>query len=89
MKLIEKILDDYYTIKLLDYFKNHIAIVYFLDFKYVYERPYNSIKVKKPKYKDYQTIIKFKKGDSCLHLCNINNFRKECHKIIQQYDKEE
>lgn len=84
--MIDKILDKYYTKKLLNEVKWDF-IVRNLDYKFIDEGYKIWVKCKPKKYKDeeYTTIIQINKSDSLKYLCDLDNFRTELNKIIIEY----
>ena len=89
MKIIDKILNNYFTKKLLKEIKWDF-IVRNLDYKFDFEKYRVWVKCKPKKYKDeeYTTIIHIDKDDSLKYLCDLDNFRTEINKIIIEYCKD-
>lgn len=87
--MINKILDNYFTKKLLEEVKWSL-IVRDLDYKFEDDKTSIWVKVKPKKYSNdfYSTIIQIRKEDSLEYLCNLDAFKKSIHKIIGDYQKE-
>ena len=89
--MLEKILDNYYTKKLLNEIK-WCLISGGLDYKFVFDDYGVEIKVKKKKYnkKQYKEIIYIEKNETLKYLCNIDGFIKQFTQKINYYmDNEE
>lgn len=88
--MLEKILDKYYTKKLMKQMKEYLD-VFSLDKRIVYHKDYATLEVKRRKWKEENYIIVY----SCLYdkalveLINlseieINNLRENISKIIKE-----
>lgn len=87
--MLEKILDNYYTKKLLEEIKWNF-IVRNLNYKFEDDKYRVWIKIKPKKYSNdfYSTIIQINKDDALKYLCDLDNFRRQVDKIIIEYQKE-
>lgn len=87
--MIERILDNYYTKKLIQRLK-FTSISYYLDFKYIYEKDRVLVQCKNKKYNDklYKTIFCIIKKESILYLCDYVNLRTQFNEIIKDYIEE-
>ena len=87
--MIERILDNYFTNKLLEEIKWSF-IVRNLDYKFVDEGSCIGIEAKPKKYKDehYEKIICIDKSEALRYLCDLDKFRKEIVKILNNFSKE-
>jgi hypothetical protein len=96
MKLIDNILDDYFTKNLIKEIKYNIRIRNNVDTKIEYEKSsmgkaYTKIKIlAKPRhYKNYTEIFYFIKGDSLNHLTSLKCAEKDyITEKIRKIDKE-
>ena len=88
--MIEKILNNYFTRKLLAEVK-WCFIIRNLDYKFEDEKTHIYIKVKPEKYDDkfYSTIACIRKDDAFRYMCDLDNFMKQIRKIVEEYQKEE
>ena len=84
--MLEKILDNYYTKKLLNEIK-WCLIVRKLDYKFVFSREEVEIKVKSKQYdrKFYKAIAHIEKDEALKYLCNIDIFINQFTKILNNY----
>lgn len=84
--MIEKILDNYFTKKLLDRTKD-IIIMYWLDYKFEKKGNEVIIKIKQKKFKNslYCTIDMFFKDESINKLCNFEEYADYIKKGIEWY----
>ena len=87
--MITKILDNYYTKKLLEEIKWSF-IVRGLDYKFEDEQKRVYIEAKPKKYDKefYDKIIQIDKSEALKYLCDLDNFRKHVDEIINEYKKE-
>lgn len=85
--MIEKILDNYYTKKIIDKIKFY-TMIYVLDFNYVFEKDRVLIECKNKKYKDFTPIIQIDKKRAFSYLCDYDNFIKRIKRLIDDYCKE-
>lgn len=90
MKLITKILDNYYTEKLEDFIKQ-IEISWYLDFKHINTKDELLVLVKKKKYNDklFREIMHFQKKDSFTYLCDKEKLAKNIDRLIKEYSGDE
>lgn len=88
--MIEKILDNYYSKKLIKLFKD-IEMDWYLDFNHIYSQDNILILVKRKKYsnKNWKEIARFKKEDSLIHLCNRKELEEYIRKLIRRYCEKE
>jgi hypothetical protein len=88
--MIEKILDNYYSKRLIDKLKM-TECIYCLDFKNIIEK--NEVvvycKIRKYKDKNYTRIMNFPKKYVFYYLSNYDNFRNDIEECIKEYYKEE
>ena len=86
--MIEKILDKYYTKKLINWIKEDI-ILYNLDFKFTKDKNSNRIyiKCKKRKYKEecYTNIGNIFISDSLFTIFNYDLYIKDLKEKIEKY----
>jgi len=74
MRILEKILDNYYKKKVIAYVKSEVQRKYFLDCKVVeYKDGQVDIQFKPKHYMYYTSILKFHKGDSLNWLIELRN----------------
>ena len=85
MKLINKLLDKYYTNKLIDYIK-FVLEDFYIDVTTIKYKNLIKIAVKNPKYNDrqYITIYRFTKEDAFTLMCMYKDVTTE---ILENYDK--
>lgn len=88
--MLNKILDNYFTKKLLEEIKWSF-IVRNLDYRFEDDNYQVWVKCKPRKYslEYYSTIIQIRKEDSFKYMCDLNKFIKGIDKIINEYQKEE
>lgn len=86
MKLITKILDNYYTEKVDEFIKS-IEMSWYLDFKHVYTKDKILVLVKKKKYNDklFREIMHFQKKDSFTYLCDKEKLANTIDISIKEY----
>lgn len=84
--MIEKILDRYYTKKVVDQIKSNM-IIYMIDKKFEYKNNCLTVYVKEKQFKDkyYWFIFKMRYEDSIYYLIHIEDVVKEIHKQIKYY----
>lgn len=88
--MLDRILNNYFTKKLLEEVQWSF-IVRGLDYKFKDDKTHVYIKAKPKKYDDkfYSTIACIRKEDAFKYMCDLDNFRKQIDKIIEDYRKEE
>lgn len=87
--MIEKILNNYFTKKLLEEIKWSFKVRN-LDYRFKNEKYRILIEVKQKKYSNeyYDAIIQIDKEDSFRYMCDLDNFTKQIDEIIDEYQKE-
>ena len=87
--MINKILDNYFTDKLLEEIKWSF-IVRGLNYRFLDDKRYIDVEAKPRKYDKefYSKIIQIRKEDSFKYMCDLDNFIKQVDKIINDYQKE-
>lgn len=90
MKIISKILDAYYTNKLIDYIK-FVLNDFLIDVRTIKYKYLVVIKVKKPKYNDiqYKEIYRFSKEDAFTLMCMYKDVTTEILENINKYREKE
>jgi hypothetical protein len=86
--MIEKILDNYYSKRLVDKLKL-TECCFCLDFKNDIEKDRVLVSCKLPKYKKYTKILEFPKKYVFYYLSNYRWYEEDIHKTIQDYVKNE
>ena len=88
-RFITKILDEYYTHKLIDKIKDFIICTYNLDLKTEWKGNNVILYVKKRKHKDeyYEQIYTFNYCDSLMWLINLNSTKEIVDNNIKGYLK--
>lgn len=84
--MIEKILDKYYTKKVVEQIKSNM-IIYMIDKKFEYKNNCLTVYVKKKLIKNqyYWCIFKMRYEDSLYYFIHIEDVIKEIHKQIKDY----
>ena len=82
-KIIDSILDNYYTRKLIDEIK-WCFINYNLDYRIIYYKGIVEIEAKQEKYNDryYKSIICIHKSESLKHMIDLTKTKEYINKII-------
>ncbi len=90
MKVIDKILDNYYSDKLEKIIVERIRFKSFVDVRTEKSKLGVYIKVKEPKFKDseYEIIYAFKKEKAFEMLLNIEKAKEEVAKNLEYYLKQ-
>ena len=81
--MLDRILNNYFTKKLLEEVEWSF-IVRGLDYKFEDDKTHVYIKAK-----PNSTIACIRKEDAFKYMCDLDNFRKQIDKIIEDYRKEE
>ena len=87
--MIDRILDKYYTKKLIEFIKSAL-VMYILDKKFEVTKDRVKIFIKKDKYNDneYTLIGTFLKKDALEYLCNQNEVILNLRKKAKEYCEE-
>lgn len=88
MRIIEKILDRYYTKKVIEDIDKRFKNFYFIDIEYQKGKYGCSIRIKKQEYKDYFDITYIPYNRGIHFLLHIKEFEDELAKSIEEYLKE-
>ena len=85
-KIIDKIIDNYYTKKLLEEISWCFKVRH-LGYRFIFDRDEVRIEIKKNKYatRYYEPIIHIQKDEALKYLFNYDKFRKSLVKIIEDY----
>ncbi len=85
-KIIDRIIDNYYTEKLLEEISWCFEVRY-LDYRFIFNKNEVEIKTKKNKYSPefYEAIIRIKKDEALKYLLDYDKFRESIVKIIEDY----
>ena len=88
--MIDRILDKYYKRKLKEYLDREL-LFWFIDHRYIEDRNYLELQVKKETYNDkqYKEILTFDKQDIFIILCNQKELEKCLKERINNYLKGE
>ncbi len=88
MKIIDRILDNYYSKKLEKYIYIEL-LVYLIDTKFVCNDDKFQLLIKLPEYNDeqYQEILTFFKDEAIIHLCNQNEVKQVLKDRVKEYFK--
>ena len=89
-KIIQKILDRYYTRKLVEEVRAHIFSYWFVDIREQHEtRNTVSLYVKNIKYNDgeYKHLITFSTHNSIMNLIQLKELKKNIDARIEMYHK--
>lgn len=87
MKIIDNILDDYYTKILIKEISYEIKITFPIDVKIENEKNVVSIYVKPRYYSVYTRIMCFCKNESLKYLCDLQNTKTKIIKRIENIEK--
>jgi len=87
--MIEKILDKYYKRKLKRYLDREL-LFWFIDHRYIEDRNYLELQVKKETFNDkqYKEILTFNKQEIFIILCNQEELKQCLKERIDKYLKE-
>jgi len=95
MRVIEKILDTYFTKKLenriKNYFLRYFINIRFTNYKSKIHRNYVEMEIKKRNFNDeqYVPVMTIYKEDAILHICNVKELLKSLEETVKEYlDKE-
>ena len=88
--MIDRILDNYYTKKLLEEIR-WCFIVRGLDYRFTCNKEEARIEVKKEKYdkKYYSLVAHIQKDESLKYLCNLDKFKESLVNILNDYNEKE
>lgn len=88
MKVIDRILNNYYSKKLEEYIDREL-LEWFIDKKFIYNDNHIQLLIKLPEYNDkqYQEILTFFKEEAIIYLCNQNELKKVLKDRIKTYFK--
>jgi capsule polysaccharide modification protein KpsS len=88
--MLDKILNNYFTRKLLEEVKWSF-IVRGLDYKFEDDKTHVWVSAKPKKYDDkfYSIIVQIRKDEAFKYMCDLDNFRKQMNKIIEEYRNRE
>lgn len=86
MKIITKILDNYYTEKLKQELER-CRLGYFIDTRFVDNEYGFQFQIKKEEYneKQYQVLGMFYKEDSFYNICILDKIKERIDKLIKEY----
>ena len=86
MKLIEKLLDKYYSNKLKQIVKQEL-IKWYLDYQFVELNRGIYLEVKKPEYNatQYKLIWSFNKDESLYYVCNYKQLKNDIQDAVDYY----
>lgn len=84
---IKKIIDEYYSEKLIQMIENNINVIFYLDLKTEKHENRYFIYVKRKEYNDlqYTHIYNFREKDALFFLLDQQEFKKTIRKIIDEY----
>ena len=84
--MLEKILDNYYTRKLLNEIKWSFT-AYRMDYKFINHKEEVEISVKPKEYSEryYKTIIHIQKENSFKYMCDLDKVLEHMSKIIREH----
>ena len=88
--MIEKILDKYYTKKLVELIFNDI-VIYYIDKRVRYEKDFAIIDIKKRKYSEeyYKELVYISYGESLNTLINYDKIRNSMLNEVERILKED
>ena len=86
MKIIDKIMDDYYTKKLKAEL-SHYLLNWFVDKKFVETNECVQLQIKKQEFNDkqYKTIFSFWKEDAFRYLCMQETLKERIYELVDDY----
>lgn len=87
MKLINKMLDNYYAEKVKQMIIRDSLSIAFIEYKFEEKEKYVILYIKKPEYKDnlYKEIYAFRKDRALQHLINGKEMSKEVREELANY----
>lgn len=89
MKIITKILDNYYSEKLKKLLSRYM-LVWYLDKKFIEEHEKISLLIKRPEYNDkqYKEVISFYKDNAFEYMCNQKEIENVLKELVERYCEE-
>lgn len=87
MKLLSKMLDNYYSNKLVQFVEMEIISKYIVDIKQFNHKNYIEISIKKTQYNDKQYIVvfRFNKQDAFEFMCRQQELSKKVLNNVRNY----
>lgn len=87
MKLLTKILDNYYSNKLVQFVKMEIISKYVVDIKHFNHKNYIEISIKRTQYnnKQYRVVFRFNKQDAFEFICRQQELSKKVLNNAKNY----
>jgi len=87
MKLLSKILDNYYSNKLVQFVEMEIISKYIVDIKRFNHKNYIEIRIKRTQYNDeqYMVIFRFNKQDAFEFMCRQQELSKKVLNNAKNY----
>ena len=87
MKLLSKMLDNYYSNKLVQFVKMEIISKYIVDIKHFNHKNYIEIRIKRTQYNDkqYTVVFRFNKQDAFKFMCRQQELSKKVLNNTKKY----
>ena len=89
MKVIDKVLDNYYSYKLIETIKDEIKHKYFIDIRIKNNENGVWVEVKRQEYNDnqYEAVFGFYKRNAFANLIDVERVREKVSKNVESYLK--
>ena len=89
MRIITKILDNYYS-KKLEKLLSRYMMGWFLDKRFIEEHERISLLIKRPEYNDkqYKEVISFYKDNAFEYMCNQKEVENVLKELVERYCEE-
>jgi hypothetical protein len=89
MRIITKILDNYYSEKLKKLLSRYM-MRWFLDKRFIEEHERISLLIKRPEYNDkqYKEVISFYKDNAFEYMCNQKEIENVLKELVERYCEE-